>query len=526
MLVSDTIYLDALLLLLGDNSERSRSLVKDFIELVDRNTGRGETITPNGDLIEVYKRLIKSVITENISQDNGSTSKILLLRVKSDEVIKEYPVVRDILTDVLQAKEPISDVQLDGYLRNIRNAVVLAEIDLASRKFFGQVMKTGEIKDPELQEAEIFKLIESLDTTKKTIERRQDTTEAKASESFVSLSDAESINRSLDIYMDRSVRGVIRTGLQGMNKALGSRGGMGLGESWIFAAPSHHYKSGILNKIMLWTVEYNPQLADLVEPGKKALIYFISLENEVHQNLMSVFRTLYTRQERQLPDLSIWTADKITEWLKAYFGKFNIEIIIDRYTPHEFTFRKFERRFNYFMEHGFQVLMVDLDYLSEARGVDPGDTMSALGRMQTIDENYIRFVHHAKQMGYLFVTGHQLIKAAEDLASKGVNPVKKFTAFLMAESSNPYRNVDGLFFIYLETNFNMEKFLTMVNRKNRGSEDTLERDKFFAYKFDPVLGIEDDINDAPRYVTDINAYSGQDNVAAPGASGIVEAAMF
>lgn len=519
MLVSASTYLDALFLLLGDNSDRSKDLVKQFVAKSEKDTARKDFVTSDDDLISAYKSLIKSVINEQISTEDKTASKILLLKIKSLEVFKSHPVERDILTDVLTAETPISDKQIDEYLKKIRNALLLAEIDEFNRKIFAKTKTAYDVLDADQQEAELFKIKAMFDDTVKSIEHRQATSEAKASETYVSLSDKESIKRALDVFVDRNVKGVVKTGLHGLNKALGTRGGFGLGETWVFAARSHNYKSGMLVSIMLWAVVYNTFIA---EPGKKVLIYFVSLENEVNQNLMDMFKALYCRVEKRHVDLNEISTEYITEWLLTYFSKFGIELIIDRYTPHEFSFSQYMKRYNAFVEQGYQIVLFDLDYMSEARGIDPGDTFSSQGQIQLIKENYLKFANHAKACGYLLTTGHQLTKRAAEIAANDRYAVKKYNASMMADSSDVERIIDGLVFMELSNNIEGFKFLTMQNRKNRGCKDTPEKDKFCAYPF-TEFGIEDDIDGVPQYVTDIDAWGNPGSVTD---ASIVEAAMF
>lgn len=519
MLVSASTYLDALFLLLGDNSDRTRALVREFMTACEKDEKRQSIITSDDELIETYKALIKTVIAENITQDNGVAAKILLVKVKSNETLKDHPVIRDLLTDILTAEEPISAKQIDEYLKRVRNSLLCAELEDQNRKIFSRTQKAIGIRDADEQEAELLRIKAMVDDSAKLIESRQNSSDTSASETYVSLSDEASIVRALNVFMDRNVTNVIRTGLQGLNKALGKRGGMGLGESFVFGACSHNYKSGMLVSIMLWAIIYNKIV---VEPGKKAMIYFVSLENEVNQNLMDVFKTLYGRIEKKHVDISTMSVDFITNWLRDYFKQFDTELFIDRYQPHDFTYSKFVKRYNAFVEMNYQIIVFDLDYMSEARGLDPHDTVSAQGRRQMIGENYIKFMNHAKSCGYLMVTGHQLNRDADTIAGSHRYAVKKFNPSMMADSSDVFRTIDGLFFMHLETNIDGFKFLTCINRKNRGCNDTPEKDKFFAYAF-TEFGIEDDLDGPAKYVTDIDAWSIDGGVRD---DQIVEAAMF
>jgi hypothetical protein len=517
-------YLNALFLLLGDNSDRTKDLVREFMDVAEKTAGRKEIIGDDDALIDVYRGLIRSVINENINQENTSATKMLLLKLSTNETIRAHPVQKDLLTDVLTASDPITPEQVDEFLKSIRNAVLAAEMDSHARKIFAKSRSIADIQDPEIQEAEMAALKQLIDGSLKAIETRESSSNTKASETYVSMSDPESIKRALDKYMERSVNGVLKSGLQGLNRSLGERGGVGLGESIVFTAPSHMYKSGMLVSWMLWATEYNLEaIKATLKPGKRGLVYFVSLENEVHQNVMFVFKAVYSRAEKKHIDVTNLSVEWAQQWLIDYFGKFDIDLIIDRYNPHDFSYEKYIKRYNAFMDDDKQLIMFILDYLSEAKGIDPGDTMSAAGHQQLITENYIKFCNHGKQQGYAFATGHQCNRKADEIAAQhGSYAVKKFNPSVVAESSNVFRPVDIFFFLLIVTNFDGHKFLTGVNRKNRGNQDTNESHKFWAYPFTP-FGIEDDLYGAPGYVTDVDAYDGNGHARD---EEIVENALF
>lgn len=498
-----TVYLNALFLLLGDGSDRTRSLVKEFIDLGEREDKRKQIISVDDDLVETYKILIKSVLAEKTTLDDATASKILLVKIKSNTTLNAHPVVRDLLSDILTQKEPINSQQIDRYLKSIRNALVLRQMEENTRKVFSRTQKVLSISDPDEQEAELLRIRDLIDGGVKSVDQRQKDMGHKASETYVSLSDPASITRALETFMDRNIRTIIKTGLQGLNKALGDRGGFGLGEMVVFAARSHNYKSGILMDILRWAAVYNKYV---VEPGKKPLLYFVSLENEVSQNLMNIFKAVYSQVEKKKVNVKEFSIDYITNWLREYFAQFDLEIFIDRYSPHEFTFGKYVQRYNSFVEQNYQMILFDLDYMSEARGVDPHDTVSAQGRIQMIAENYLKFRNHANSQGYLLTTGHQLTKKADEMASADRYAVKKFSAAVMADSSDVFRIIDILFFLNITVNLDGIPFLLFQLRKNRLSMDTPEKDKFFAYAF-TEFGIEDDVGGAPRYVHDIDITS-------------------
>lgn len=506
MIIPESIFLDALFLILADNSERSKKLVKEFLDIHEKNSNKNEVFTVKDDIVTLYVNLIKICMTENITQEDKISCKILLLKIKDDDTLKQHPVTKDLISDILTSKETIPSNQIDEYIKKIRNIIIYSSINDTTRKVFARNKMIETIQDSVTQEQEILKIKNMFDESLKSIEDKM-ADSAKATESYISFSDRESLIKSLSTYVEKSVVGLIYPGLQGLRRALGKRGGLGRGESAVFAACSHNFKSGMLLLWVIWAIEYNKFV---VAPGKKALVYFVSLENEVDKNLMNIIRSVYGRVEKKHIDEKNMKPEQLIDWLQKHFSKFDVELIMDRYTPHEFTFGKFVARYNQFVEKDLEMVMFDLDYLSEGKGIDPGDTFSSQGLIQLIRENYLKFKNHSNQNAYLFTTGHQLTKKAEELKRDVRYPVKRFNPSLMADSSDVHRIVDCLIFLNIENNIDGNKFLTGLLYKNRGCEDTPESHKFFAYPF-TEFGIEDDVDGPARYVTDIDAYMGPDN---------------
>jgi hypothetical protein len=519
MLRTPAVFYDALMLLLGDNSQRSRVIVDDLLKSTSSDDVRKDIVLGDDGLLDVYQMLIGKILKEPLPADPDTVSyKYLIAPISSSDILKTHPAVREYLLDIVMGNETITASQIQQCIDHIRNKLIVHRTDASVRKIFGSIRRVSDIDDVSVQSAELDRLRVLFDDAVKEINSNTNIFTEKPSESYVDLSDEESVRKSIEKFVERSVSGVVPTGLIGLNRALGRAGGLCLGDSVVFAAPTHHYKSGMLVSIMLWSVIYCNVPPP---PGKKALVYFVSLENEVHQNLMDVFEALYGRVEKKKVDWSVHTPDFITQWLVSYFSKYNVTLIIDRFKPHDFSFGKFIKKYNQFVEDGYHMRAFILDYLSEARGIDPGDTISTQGTIQLIREFYTKFFNHAKTEGYLFATGHQLIKRASEIAEVHRHAVKKFNPSLMADSSDVYRIIDVLIFLLIEENADGFKFLTMQLRKNRSGKDTPETHKFCAYPF-TEFGIMDDYLGTPGYYTDIDAY---------GATGtktedILESALF
>jgi hypothetical protein len=512
MLVDDSLYLEVLLLVLCDHSTKTRDLVSSFLEVEEEAFRKREFGGDLDPLIVTYRSFIRTVMTEDITINGDVAVKTLQLKIQSNEVLKDNPESRDLLIDIVSGSSTITERQLDGYLSNLRNVMIMRDAEDRIRKLFGKVRQISEIKDPNLKNLEIEQLVAASNTLAETLSKKVNEAEEKNSEHFISLSDTDSILKALTRYEERNVLGGVNCGLQGLNRALGDRGAMGLGEIWAFAARSHHFKSGILTLIALWAVIYNTYV---VPPGKKALVWFISLEDEPSKILVKILRLVVARKEGRVCTPEDLKPENAVEYLKEYFAQFNVELMIDKFAPTDFSYGVYVRKFNSFVEAGYHPVVVPLDYMSAATG-DPSGEMGIRGRDSSsdrivVEQNYIRFRHHAMDNGYLLPTGHQLSRKADDMAGEPGrhHVVKRFHPGLMANTSDVMRQVDGLIFTNIESNLDGHKFLTFLLYKNRGNEDTVESHKFFAYPF-CKMGIMDDLEGPAQFVTDINAWSPPD----------------
>ena len=89
MAISEGTYLEALLLLMGSNTERSRALVDEFLKLDEKTSKKLEMIGDTDPLIPVYRSLIRTIMSEGIDlsvdpenpNSNDGVRKALLLKI-------------------------------------------------------------------------------------------------------------------------------------------------------------------------------------------------------------------------------------------------------------------------------------------------------------------------------------------------------------------------------------------------------------------------------------------------------------
>lgn len=500
MLLTASILLDCLILLLGDNSEESKRLVGIILNYKKTQTDRNY-ITSDNDAIEFYCRILPEVIDNNIRLADKDSLKILLLKLKSDPIIVTNPDIAEILTDILSGDSELKPQNVATAGKMVRNISCLISMEANIRKIYQSRQRVGETGENGLTPDKAVSEIEGhLETALAELKRAQNSGDERPISS-VMMTDPEAVSKAVDMYYERQVTGIIHTGLQGLNKGLGKRGGIGLGESLVAAARSHNWKSGLLLSFVRWIPIYNPHL--IPPPGKRFLVYMVSVENDVSQNIMDVFKMLYCLNTDSDPETV--SPEEIKAWIVSFYKRYNIDVLMESYRSEEFSPEVYYRKVEELKADGYQILAFILDYIQEVEG--------GMQRSSNADSNYeyqsylyTQFVGHARVYGYVFMTGHQLTKKADEVASmhRG-SAVKHFNWSMLSSIPNAHRKVDILIFLNIENNIDDDVFITMLVSKNRKCNDTPLKDRFVAYPFSKA-GILDDVGKTYRGVRDIDTY--------------------
>lgn len=500
MLLTASILLDCLILLLGDNSEESKRLVTIILNYKKTQTNKNY-ISSDNEAIEFYCRLIPEVISATITINDKDSLKLLLLKLKSDPITVTNPEIVEILTDLFSGDMEIKEQMLAVASKNVRNTACLISMESQIRNIYQSKQRVGEKGENGLTPEDAVHEIElHLETALTELKRAKDS-ESGRPISSVKMTDLQSVSDAVDLFYERSVTGIIRTGLQGLNKALGHRGGFGLGESVMVAARSHNWKTGLLLSCVRWIPIYNPHIKP--PPGKKYLVYMVSVENDVSQNVMDVFKMLYCLNTGEEPDKA--NADVIKKWIVDFYSKYDIEVVIESYRPEEFSTEVYYRKLEQFKAEGYQLLAFILDYIQEVAGgkVRGNNTENDWSYQSYL---YQQFGSHAKVYGYIFFTGHQLNKKADEVASMNRgSAVKHFNWSMLSAIPDAHRKVDIIIFLNIETNIDDDVFITFLVSKNRNCKDTPPKDRFGAYPFTRA-GIMDDVGKANMCIRDIDTW--------------------
>lgn len=496
MLLSSELFLDSILLLINENSDASKKTVNDLIAIYEKESKTNTTL--DNELTKFYIRLLKVIINDSLTKKNEDELRLALLKFKSDKALSTRRDIFDLLNDTFSSKEDMSVRNLQKLAERLQNTLLWYTVNGILRKAYTNLNKAADATNPTNQRALLQKIREQSVEIDKAYREADPEGGSDGAAEQINFSDKSSIQKALTKFKDRTVKGVLKMGLQGLNMMCGAHGGLVLGESVVFNALSHNYKSGILMSCAKWIAMYNTPPMD--PEGRKPCILFFSLENEAHQNMMDMFKTTYeTTYQRSSGDL---TDEEIINYIYEIFNQCGYEIIIERYQPSNFGFTDLVRRIEYFESCGYRVVATVIDYMNNMKkGND--DRNSNAGNHLLVKELYSAVCNYMKNKAITLITAHQLNRDALKLKSQGYTDiVKRFGGDHLADSLDVQREVDLEIYMHKEYDHQGNPYLTFNRGKHRYVNNTPDAHKYFAYPF-TKYGIVDDINGPPGFTRNI-----------------------
>jgi len=141
------------------------------------------------------------------------------------------------------------------------------------------------------------------------------------------------------------------------------QGGIRRGAFVNIYALQHNYKSGMLRTIFAQALRCNKPV--MLDPSKKPLMVYISLEDDSVINMEFLYSYLYYSEFRKLPSIADIDPAEAVEYVKSHLCVNGYHIKMLRVNPSEWTHRHI---FNKVMEYeadGYEVHLVAMDYLSK-----------------------------------------------------------------------------------------------------------------------------------------------------------------
>lgn len=504
---SDT-FLDMINLLIQENYAKplSRTNVVEVISKLLTNIQeyiRVETIydtEENRYYVELLQELINRELTlEDKSQLNIFASKYLRRYPKNEE-----PANKRILSDILLNESPIDEKYKHMLFRKLRLILMWCLSDKEIKSISYKMKKIAHTTDLLTQETVFNDIFSQAKDIINEIKIIGSSTDDALNIEHINMSDKESIKKALIAHRVTRATTIFKTGLHGINKMLGP-GGFTLGETVLFAALSHNYKSGILMDAGRWVVSYTeaPRF-----DNKQPVVLFISLENEAHKNLMNWYRRSYTLINGKYPPADL-SDDEITDLVNKAYSMNGWEFHVIRRIGDYFGFDDYLQLMEEYKKLGKKVYVSIIDYPALMRlGYKNTVIDSSSMKASHLQDLYRKIGNHNKHENILGFTAQQLGPDAGVIAASGcIYPVKKFQGGAhLADCKSIYKEVDTCILMHIERNANKQSFLTFHWSKHRDNIAPPFEDQFTAYPFTHVGILDDAMLPNSQAVSDIYSY--------------------
>lgn len=508
MLMTADLFLDGIFYLLNDNTDLSRGVILELITLFENNARVNTAI--DDEMVRFYIHVLKQIMQAGVTKNNPDELRMILLKFQSNKDRAKRRDEYELLREVFLSPDTLSADKLAYLADRLHNTLLWHRCNRAVRTMFGQLNRAADMVSPVNQAEELRKVLAHAKEIHTSFSQAAGTAEKSMFEQ-VDLSDKASMTSALGKYKQRTVSGILRMGLHGINRLCGERGGLARGESMVVYALPHNYKSGLLMSIATWVPLYNQLSAEnIVQPGKKPLVLMISLENEAYQNFVWMARHHYENQtyisSKHLTD------DQIVDLAYDAFSTKGYTLIIERHLPYQFNFPSYIATVEKWEAAGYEIILSAVDYLNLMEKDGTG-TRSDGGNHLAVKALYSAMCNYNKNKGITLVTAHPLNRRAAELkANNPINAVKKFDTSHIADSFDVAREVDLEIYADIEKNLDGHSYLALKRGKHRYVDATPESHKYCAYRFH-TFGIHDDVFETPSFVTDI--YSDQTNQILP-----------
>ena len=501
MLISSELFLDCILYIINENTDTSRNLVSKLISIFETDSRNHST--PEHEVARFYIRILKTLIETKISKQNHDELRIILLKFQSDSILSKRGEIYKLLYETFTSSDVMSPNKIERYAKQIHNALRWHHCNKAARTFYGTLARAGDMVNPDDHVEEMRRLLMISKEIDKAFSDEVQVSEIKNTSLVeqINFTDKSSMKVALEKHQDRSIRGILKLGLQGLNRMCGKRGGFARGEAIVFYALPHHYKSGLIMSTVAWVALYNEPIITRENKELKPFILLISLENEAYQNFVWMFRHFYETQNLIKSDHL--TDDQVADWTYDEFNKKGYTLIIERHDPLKFGFAEYVATVEKYQNSGYDVVISAIDYINLMSKTSISSEASIRHDL-AVRVLFSSICNYTKTQGITFVSAHPLHRRAQEIATSGVvNVVKRLETSHLSDSFDVAKEVDLEIFIHIERNLEGTSYLTMKRGKHRYVDDTPIAHQYCAYRFHPVFGIRDDLLNEPAYVQDI-----------------------
>lgn len=300
----------------------------------------------------------------------------------------------------------------------------------------------------------------------------------------------EMVKHFTNVQEDLSPDSVLKTGWQGLNRMFGEVGGLRRGNMYVVGALPSKGKSLVSSCVTLQVGMYNTPY--MFDQTKKPAIVHISTENDIPLNLKIWFRYLWENETGEPCNIQDMDPEAMAVWFKNTVQRNGYQYFFYHIDPTNTTYHDILNRLLSIESKGYEIHLCTIDYLAMINGDGLGDENRAFWVRQLF--KVLR--NHCNPRRITLLTPHQVATDAAALLRQGSTDFVKQIAGkrYWADSRSIDMEVDCEIVLNVELDGNNQPWMAFGRGKDRTSQTTPEKDKFFFLPFNQVGGLRIDIN--------------------------------
>ena len=490
-ITASDVYLDTLCLLIYTSDEVSRALAEDVLKIFEEDV-KENPIVDNPET-RFWLGIIQDIVGTKIDTSKSFEVSAMMAKYRENPIAKANPDLIDTLEEVFEGRASIGNARIDAMKNNINNYLIFYHTEKALKKATKLLSRFPNVVNAERQKEILDNVYEY---AKAAVKAHEDSIAVDVDQvDFVDFTDRNSIKKVMQINKTRKESSIIKFGLQGLNRMIDDKlQGAKPGEFGCIISPSHHGKTYTLMNMARWVAMYN---VPVVKPGFKPAIVFISLENELDENVNAWFRDAYVNIFHKKPEgLS---EDEMIDSVIAEYGKNGFSLLVFRRLANQFGFDEYQALIKKIQTAGYHVIASFIDYISLMKVNEIASGATRALQLQQLVRDMKTFANHEQ---IFTMTAMQIDReGAKQLGGGNTYIVKRFSPANLADCSYAYHEFDMCLFQALEEVQDQGRYLTMKMSKHRYTVINPNY-SFCAWRFGS-LGILDDLNGRDTGIQDI-----------------------
>lgn len=461
----------------GRYSEHLFEWVNESVKLDSSSMG---SVTPGSDATAELKMILQHYMATSLKEPIDANEIKTKIKIGCGEDSSIASIVDDMF---ILYTDPIDNNRVGGEIRKTigeyrRQVEMVEQIDQAAREL---KFNAGADKRTIAMNliAGITPLVEGTGS------------EARGVVSSLKFGDAAGVKETMRKGQESSGdAGIMKTGWKGFNRMCGEEDGIRRGDLICIGALQHNYKSGSLLNLAKHIALYNDPY--MLDPSKKPLIIFISLENNIEDNILELYKSLRENETGKLISIKNIDVDEASAYVIERMRKRGYEFEMIRAEAGVYSIGDVIDTLSQRIDDGFEIHACVVDYLNLfSRTGCQGGNDAALQR-----DLFRRIRSWCNPKLITVITAHQLSSEAKFLLRQGTD------CFVKEIAGRSYWDGGKS----IDQEFDMEiiqhivkpgdgfSYLEFMVGKHRKVSITPESSKYWVQRFEEAGAILDDIN--------------------------------